>query len=37
MNGRYLGDSLGRPTFHGKSEVSVVDYAIYVIYQITVP
>ena len=28
MNGRSHGDSLGRPTFHGKSGVSVVDYAI---------
>ena len=28
MNGRYRGDSLGRPTFHGKSGVSVIDYAI---------
>ena len=28
LNGRTSGDSLGRPTFHGKSEVSIVDYAI---------
>ena len=28
MNGRSRGDSLGRLTFHGKSVVSVVDYAI---------
>ena len=28
MNGRSRGDSLGRPTFHGKLGVSVVDYAI---------
>ena len=28
MNGRCRGDSLGRPTFHGKLGVSVVDYAI---------
>ena len=29
LNGRISGDSLGRPTFHGKSGVSVVDYAIF--------
>ena len=29
LNGRTSGDSLGRPTFHGKSGVSIVDYAIY--------
>ena len=28
MNGRSRGDSLGRPTFHGKSGVTDVDYAI---------
>ena len=28
MNGRSRGDSLGSPTFHGKSGVAVVDYAI---------
>ena len=28
LNGRTSGDSLGRPTFHGKSGVSIVDYAI---------
>ena len=29
MNGRYRGDSLGKPTlFHGKSRVSIIDYAI---------
>ena len=28
MNGRFRGDSLARPTFHGKSGVSVVDYAV---------
>ena len=28
LNGRISGDSLGRPTFHGKSGVSVIDYAI---------
>ena len=27
LNGRISGDSLGRPTFHGKSGVSVVDYS----------
>ena len=27
-SGRSRGDSLGRPTFHGKLGVSVVDYAI---------
>ena len=28
MNGRFRGDSLARPTFHGKSGVSVIDYAV---------
>ena len=28
MNGRSRGDSLGRPTFHGKLGVSVVEYAM---------
>ena len=28
MNGRFRGDSLARPTFHGISGVSVVDYAV---------
>ena len=28
LNGRIYDDSLGRPTFHGKSGVSVVDYAV---------
>ena len=28
LNGRVRGDSLGRPTFHSKSGVSVIDYAI---------
>ena len=28
LNGRTSDDSLGRPTFHGKSGVSIVDYAI---------
>ena len=28
MNGRFRGDSLARPTFHGKSGVGVVDYAV---------
>ena len=28
LNGRISGDSLGRPTFHGKSGVSVIDYAV---------
>ena len=28
LNGRTSGDSLGRPIFHGKSGVSIVDYAI---------
>ena len=28
VDGRFRGDSLGRPTFHGKSGVSVVDYAV---------
>ena len=28
LNGRTSGDSLGGPTFHGKSGVSIVDYAI---------
>ena len=28
LNGRTSGDTLGRPTFHGKSGVSIVDYAI---------
>ena len=27
MNGRSRDDSLGRPIFHGKLGVSVVDYA----------
>ena len=29
LNGRISGDSLGRPTFHGESGVSIIDYAIY--------
>ena len=29
MNGRFRGDSLARPTSHGKSGVSVVDYAVW--------
>jgi len=29
LNGRTSGHSLGRPTFHGKSGVSIVDYAIF--------
>ena len=28
LNGRVSGDSLGRPTFHSKSSVSVIGYAI---------
>jgi len=28
MNGRISGDSLGRPLLHGKSGVSIIDYAI---------
>ena len=28
LNGRTLGDSLGRPTFHGKNGTSTVDYII---------
>ena len=32
MNGRFRGDSLARPTFHGKSGVSVVDYAVCSLY-----
>ena len=28
LNGRVSGDSLGRPAFHSKSSVSVIDYAI---------
>ena len=28
LNGRINGDSLGRPTFHGKSGISVIDYSI---------
>ncbi len=28
LNGRTMGDSLGRPTFHGKNGTSVVDYII---------
>ena len=28
LNGRTKGDSFGRPTFHGKNGVSVVDYII---------
>ena len=28
MNGRSRGDSLGRPTFHGKLGVSVVDLSL---------
>ena len=28
LNGRTMGDSLGRPTFHGKNGTSVVDYVI---------
>ena len=26
LNGRTRGESLGRPTFHGRSETSVIDY-----------
>ena len=32
MNGRLRGDSLARPTFHGKSGVSVVDCAVCSLY-----
>ena len=28
LNGRTRGDSLGRPTFHGKNETSVIEYVI---------
>lgn len=28
LNGRTMGDSLGRPTFHGKNGTSTVDYII---------
>ena len=28
LNGRTNGDSLGRPTFHGRNGTSVVDYII---------
>ena len=28
LNGRTLGDSLGRPTYHGKNGISLIDYAI---------
>ena len=28
LNGRVSGDSLGRPTFHGRNGTNVVDYAI---------
>ena len=28
LNGRINGDSLGRPTFHGKSGISVIDYSL---------
>ena len=28
LNGRTLGDSLGRPTYHGKNGTSLVDYVI---------
>jgi exonuclease III len=28
LNGRTMGDSLGRPTFHGQNGTSVVDYII---------
>ena len=28
LNGRTLGDSFGKPTFHGKNGSSVVDYII---------
>ena len=28
LNGRINGDSLGRPRFHGKSVISVIDYSI---------
>ena len=28
LNGRVNGDSLGRPTFHGRNGISVIDYAI---------
>ena len=28
LNGRTLGDSFGRPTYHGKNGISLIDYAI---------
>ncbi len=28
LNGRTIGDSVGRPTFHGKNGTSLVDYII---------
>ena len=28
VNGTVNGDSLGRPTFHGRNGISVIDYAI---------
>ena len=28
LNGRTLGDSLGRPTFHGTNGISVIDYVL---------
>ena len=28
LNGRVWGDILGRPTFHGRNGISVIDYAI---------
>ena len=28
LNGRVSGDTLGRPTFHGRNGISVIDYAI---------
>ena len=28
LNGRVNGDTLGRPTFHGRNGISVIDYAI---------
>ena len=28
LNGRVWGDTLGRPTFHGRNGISVIDYAI---------
>ena len=28
LNGRTKGDSLGRPTFHGKNGISTIDYII---------